>query len=252
MKKIILSTLILVAINSSPLASNFVLANQKNVEDHDHGNRDEHSDHAHEKKNNKKKKKKDDHHDHSQHEKHEEHGNHDDHTSHDNLDDTGHEDHGDHEHGDESKKEGDHADHGDHGGHDDHGEEEKGHDSHDHGSSKAIGATKAITEVDEEKGFKLSPEAIKTMDIKLTTVNGESFTINKSTLVTSKNIKGVYRFRGGYFKFLQASSVKEVNNKYKLQVKGVSFGDQIVTNGLGLLRVSDIYSTDKSEYGHSH
>ena len=39
---------------------------------------------------------------------------------------------------------------------------------------------------------------------------------------------------------------------YTFQVKGVDFGDQIVVDGLGLLRVTDVYSTDKSEYAHSH
>ena len=51
---------------------------------------------------------------------------------------------------------------------------------------------------------------------------------------------------------MQVKLLKEVNGKYLVKVKGVDFGDQIVTNGVGLLRVTDVYSTDKSEYGHSH
>ena len=153
-----------------------------------------------------------------------------------------------HDHGKKHDNIG-HKDHDDHKGHDDHKE---GDDGHDHGGGKAIGKGKAIVDVDEKKGFKLSKEAIKTLKLKLNTVDGSSFKIKKKTLVASKNKKGVYRFRAGYFKFMQAKIIKELPNGYMVEVKGVDFGDQIVVNGVGLLRVTDVYSTDKSEYGHSH
>lgn len=189
-------------------------------------------------------------HNHGDHKEKEEHGKHGkndghdhgkEHSDHENIDDhKGHDDH--------KGKDG-HKGHGDHKGHDDH---KDGDDGHDHGGGKAIGKGKAIVEVDEVKGFKLSKEAIKTLKLKLKTVDGSSFKIDKKTLVASKNKKGVYRFRGGYFKFLSAKILKEETNGYMVEVKGVDFGDQIVVNGVGLLRVTDVYSTDKSEYGHSH
>jgi len=189
----------------------------------------------------------------------------DDHKGHDHSkeshsDDDGHnhkkkkkEDHSGHDH--DSKEYKDHKDDDDHSGHD-HAkgkhEEDGDHDGHDHGGGKAIGKGKAIEVVDEVKGFKLSREAIKTLKLKLQTVDGDEFQIVKSTLVVSKGVKGLYRFRGGFFKFMPVKLLKEVNGKYLVKVKGVDFGDQIVTNGVGLLRVTDVYSTDKSEYGHSH
>lgn len=165
-------------------------------------------------------------HDHSKQEKHDDHEDHkeDDHSKHDNIDE--------------------------HKGHD-HAKEDD-HKGHDHGASKAIGKGKAIEVVDEKKGFKLSKEAIKTLKIKLQNVDGDEFEISKSTLVSSKSIKGVYRFRAGFFKLLSAKILKETKTGYKVKVAGVEFGDQVVINGVGLLRVTDVYSTDKSEYGHSH
>ena len=152
--------------------------------------------------------------------------------------------------------EGDH-DHSSHKGHDHSKQEEKhddhdDHKGHDHGASKAIGKGKAIEVVDEKKGFKLSKEAIKTLKLRLQNVDGDEFEISKTTLVSSKSIKGVYRFRAGFFKLLNAKILKETKSGYKVKVAGVEFGDQIVINGVGLLRVTDVYSTDKSEYGHSH
>lgn len=188
---------------------------------HGHSKKEEHSQgdgHQHKKNKNKK------------HEKHK------GHTENDEKDhgESGHEGHDDHE-------ERGHSDHGEEDGHGDHGD-----------AGKAVGEGKAIVAVDELKGFKLSPEAIKALELKLTTVSGDEFTIKKSTLVASKNLRGVYRFRGGFFKLLEVKIISEAKKTYKVKVKGVEFGDQIVTDGLGLLRISDVYSTDKSNYGHSH
>ena len=168
-------------------------------------------------------------------------------------------DHSSHKGHDHSKQEEKHDDLDDHKGHnhskhDDHDDHTKhsDHKGHNHGASKAIGKGKAIEIVDEKKGFKLSKEAIKTLKLRLQNVDGDEFEIGRPTLVSSKSIKGVYRFRAGFFKLLSAKILKETKTGYKVKVAGVEFGDQIVINGVGLLRVTDIYSTDKSEYGHSH
>ncbi len=138
---------------------------------------------------------------------------------------------------------------------DEHGDSNNGdeHKEHDeHGVGKSIGRGKAIEAVDEIRGFKLSKEAIKTLNLKLQTIASDEFLIGKGTLVVSKSNKGIYRFRGGFFKFLPVSSIKKLKGKYLVKVKGVGFGDQVVTDGVGLLQVTDVYSTDKSEYGHGH
>ncbi len=167
----------------------------------------------------------------------------------------GQKDHDGHNHQKDEKSHDDHNKHDDlkdHDKHDDHKESE-GHSDHDaHGGGKAIGKGKAVEEVDEVKGFKLSKEAIKTLELKLLTVDGDEFLIDKATLVTSNNTKGIYRFRAGFFKLLPVDLKKEEAGKYLVKVKGVDFGDQIVINGMGLLRVADVYSTDSSEYSHAH
>lgn len=142
-----------------------------------------------------------------------------------------------------------HKDHDVHTEHNDH----KEHDDHEgHGGGKAVGEGKAIEVVDETKGFKLSDEATSSLKIKLETVSGSEFEIKKSTLVASKSLRGVYRYREGFFKFLEVKIKKEIGDSYVISVEGMKFGDQIVVDGLSLVRVSDIYSTDKSEYGHGH
>lgn len=217
----------------------FMLCTTSYAEDgHDHSSHDSIDSHS-----------KDDNHDHGKHSENDGH-NHKKKKKKESHDDHGHKGHSEDDgHGHEKHKKNDGHDHGSHDEHKGHG----GHEGHEgHGGGKAIGKGKAIEEVDEKKGFRLSKEAIKTLNLKLNTVDGSSFKISKKTLVASKNKKGVYRFRAGFFKLLPAKITKELPDGYMVEVKGVDFGDQIVIDGVGLLRVTDVYSTDKSEYGHSH
>ncbi|PIK13711.1 hypothetical protein [Halobacteriovorax sp. JY17] len=171
---------------------------------------------------------------------HIEHGNHDEH---------GHKK--DSEKGEHTHEEGDDHHEEKHDDHEEHGDSDK--HGHDHGGGKAIGEGKAITEVDEERGFKLSQEAITSLGIKLKTITKfNHLLIAKKSLVTSKSEKGIYRFREGFFKFISVKIIKEQGDGYLIQVDSLKAKDQIVVSGIGLLRVSDVYSTDKSEYGHAH
>ncbi|MBC76166.1 MAG: hypothetical protein CME64_09135 [Halobacteriovoraceae bacterium] len=148
-------------------------------------------------------------------------------------------------HEDEEKS---HKGHGEHKG-DDHA----GHDDHEgHGSSKAIGKGKAIEEVDERKGFKMSKEAKETIGVKLRKFSYSPLNIPKDALVVSLEEKGIYRYRDGYFKMVKVKIEKESNKTFTVSVNALRDGDQIAIGGVGLLRVTDIYSTDTSEYGHSH
>lgn len=194
------------------------------ADDHVHQHNDGHDD--------LEDKEHDDDHGEEQSDKHDD----DHHDNHDTKNDDNHDD-------DHGAKSGDKHDDGDKDG-DEH--------DHGHGGGKSIGERKAIKSVDETLGFKLSSEAMKTLEIQLIKIEKKEFTIDKAILVTSKSLKGIYRFRDDYFKFLPVILLKETNGKYLVSVEDIIPGDQIVTNGVGLLRVADIYSTDESEYGHGH
>ena len=142
----------------------------------------------------------------------------------------------------------------DHKSHDSHSqhEEHEEHDDHGHGDSKAIGQGKAIENVDEVQGFKLSKEAVSTLKLALKSMSTNTLSIGKNSIVISKSNKGIYRYRSGFFKFIPVQIIKELENGYLIKVETFEFGDQMVVQGVDLLRVSDVYSTDKSEYGHSH
>lgn len=138
-------------------------------------------------------------------------------------------------------------------GHDEHGESAGGHAGHEgHGSSKAIGKGKAIEEVDERQGFKMSKEAKETIGVKLRKASGGPLTIPKDALVVSLEERGIYRYRNGFFKMLPVEIQSEDKGTFTVVVNGLRAGDEIAVEGVGLLRVTDVYSTDTSEYGHGH
>ena len=180
---------------------------------------------------------------------HEDHG-HDSHDDHSDNEDS-HEDHGHDSHDDHSDNEDSHKGHADHEEHGEHNEEGDEHE-HGHGTSKAIGKGKAIEDVSEVKGLKLSTEALRTLKLQFKKVSGNKVKIPKGALVVSLEKKGIYRYRDGFFKFLVAIIESEDSDSYTVFSKKLVEGDDIVTEGVGLLRVADIYSTDTSEYGHSH
>lgn len=106
--------------------------------------------------------------------------------------------------------------------------------------------------MNKEKGFQLSPQAFKTLGLELQNIDKSKISISKSALVTFKNENGVYVLRDGFFKMLKVSLVLENEDSFEVELFGFKPKDKLVTKGVKLLRVTDIYSTDKSEYGHSH
>ncbi len=133
-----------------------------------------------------------------------------------------------------------------------HKHEDENEDDDEHSNAKAIGEGKAIIEVNKERGFKLSMKATKALDLKLANITAPMFVIPKKALVVSRDIKGIYRLRDEYFKFIPIKNVEPISYGYRVTVKEVKKGDQVVIDGVSLLRVTDTYSTDKSEYGHAH
>ena len=125
-------------------------------------------------------------------------------------------------------------------------------DKHHHGAGKAIGPGKAIEEVKEGEGFKLGVKAFELLKVELLKIKSHTFLIPKVALVRQKNETGLYRYKNGYFLLFQVSVVQEKSEWLKVYSEGLKEGDLIVKSKANLLRVADIYSTDKSEYGHGH
>jgi hypothetical protein len=87
--------------------------------------------------------------------------------------------------------------------------------------------------------LKLSNEAIKTLRIKTAKFSGGQ--IPQSAFVTDRDRKGFYLFRESYFKYFDESHLKNLNSD-----------DHVAVSGVDVLRITEVYINDNSEYGHGH
>lgn len=190
---------------------------------HDHGHENEKKPHA-KKVESKKKKPSTKSHEHKEGE--EEH-----------HDDKDHKDEDGHNHKKESK-EGAGADHG----HDEEGETE----------AKNVGPEKGVTSFDEEIGFKMSAEALKTFSVEKIALNGAApWTVPTSAILITGEEKSVYRVRNDTFKRIDVTVLSKNKSESVVQSDELNAGDSLVTKGVGDIRVAEVDVTS-GESGHSH
>ena len=145
---------------------------------------------------------------------------------------------------DHSKHEKKKASHDDHKGHDDHGDEGK------------FGKGKAIIEVKEEgKHFKLSEEAIKTLKIDTVRLDPPTkglFEVPSNAIIDFQDKTGVYRKKGQWIEIVIVKVVKRGKYGTLIESKDLAQNDQIVVNGVGLLRVAHLEASGEGGQGHVH
>lgn len=212
--------------------------NAKKEKAHSKDESDHTENHDHEEKNKEHEK---DHHDHAQEEsgqhKDEVHGDHEDNDKHSNQDN--------------HKNHDDHADHSDHNEKDEHGD--ANHDDHEEEGegSSGVGPDKGILEKSEQ-GFKLSPEAIKSFELKIQTVSNKSSEFPRATLVEIKDGKFVYRIRENWIKRVSVKVLKKNKDTVILELSQFQAGDKIIVGGTGFIRVSELVAEEGVSHGHSH
>lgn len=154
-------------------------------------------------------------------------------------DDKDHKDEDGHNHKKESK-EGAGADHG-------HGHGEEGETE-----AKNVGPEKGVTSFDEEIGFKMSAEALKTFSVEKIALNGAGpWTVPTSALLITGEEKSVYRVRNDTFKRIDVTVLSKNKSESVVQSNELNAGDSLVTKGVGDIRVAEVDVTS-GESGHSH
>jgi hypothetical protein len=136
-----------------------------------------------------------------------------------------------------------------------HEEEHESEAGHDEELSSNIGPGFAVTEADHDQGFKLSEKALKTLGLEWKPVqNASAVTVPSSSLVFFKDETGVYRVRDGWIKLIEGEvEITGKSARFMPQDKtAFKSGDQIVTAGVPLLRVTELDTFSGSEAGHAH
>ena len=109
-------------------------------------------------------------------------------------------------------------------------------------SSSDHKSKKALQKFEKGKGFLLSEPSLKTMGVEF--IEYRSFKDSKvptSAIAFIKNKKGVYVLRDGFIRFL------EFKEGFALRAN-----DLLVTKGLGVIAITDVFSKDSSDYSHAH
>jgi len=143
--------------------------------------------------------------------------------------------HDDHE---KSEKEENHADH-----------QEKGHEE----ENSNVGTDKGIVKADEEQGFILSPEASKNFEIKTIKLHGVGpWTVPVSARMLSKEEVNLYRIRNGFIKRIDFKLISKNGSSIKIISSDLISGDEVITNGVGFVRIAELTAFGGAPEGHSH
>ena len=167
--------------------------------------------------------------------------------AHDEKEHTESEKHDDHDGEKEEHKDEKGDEHGDEHG-EGHGE---GHGEEDEEANSAVGPDKGILEK-SENGFKLSPEAIKSFELKTQSFANVRAQFPRPTLVEIKEDKFVYRIRDGWIKKIPVKLIKKEKDLVILELSQFKGGDQIIVGGTGFVRVSELVAEEGMAEGHSH
>lgn len=118
--------------------------------------------------------------------------------------------------------------------------------------SSSVGPGNAITAADERTGIQLSDKAQKALEIRLQPI---SESLPKHAIVTFKEETGIYRFRDGWFKLIEGKVIDAGNQRVIFRPRhphDLKKGDQVVINGVPLLRVAELDAFAGEEAGHGH
>ena len=108
-------------------------------------------------------------------------------------------------------------------------------------SAAKIGPDKGIVEAKEELGIKLSPEAAKNFEIKTLKLAGTSpWTVPQIARVTAGEESSFYRLRDGFFKRISFETIQKNNSSLRIRSDFLKPGDEIVIQGTGFLRISEL------------
>lgn len=124
-------------------------------------------------------------------------------------------------------------------------------EGHEEEGGSAVGPDKGILEKGEN-GFRLSPEAIESFELKMQNFSKNTLDLPRTSLVEIKDDKFVYRIRDGWIKKVSVKVIKKNKETAILELSQFKIGDQIIISGTGFVRVSELVAEEGVSHGHSH
>lgn len=101
-----------------------------------------------------------------------------------------------------------------------------------------VGADQGITEVSEDKGFKLHDAAVKRLKLSFIAIQTSgAHSLPERVIVRTLSETGVYRRRDGFIKRVEADSVTKRDGKATFRAHELKPGDEVLTDGVGFVRI---------------
>ncbi|MGE4234104.1 MAG: hypothetical protein AB7F43_12320 [Bacteriovoracia bacterium] len=139
-----------------------------------------------------------------------------------------------------------------------------------HGASEgaaSVGKDKAVTEADEENGFKLSDKASANLNVKFSAIGKElkasTFSLPSQAIVYIQDEAGVYVRKAGWIKRVEGKILQKFKDQVHFQSKDLVSGAEVAVSGVPLLRVTEMEifggshddddgEEEQDEHGHAH
>ena len=121
--------------------------------------------------------------------------------------------------------------------------------------SSGVGEGKAVEAASRERGIRLSEKAARTIGIateSVKRVGAGDYALSPQCVVYFQDKKGVYRLRDGWFKLVEVEVVRQLAKGIVIRSDGIKPGDNVVSAGVPLLRVSELEAFGGSGEGHGH
>lgn len=141
-----------------------------------------------------------------------------------------------------------------HGNANEEGHEHAHDDHHSEGeNSPNVGPEKGITEANGRDGFRLSPEAVRNFELQFAKISGQGpWLIARSAILSSGEETNLFRHRQGFFKRIDFKAQKGLGTELKVLSPDLRDGDEVVTVGVGFLRIAELAASGGVAHGHSH
>lgn len=123
---------------------------------------------------------------------------------------------------------------------------------HRHEEGSQVGPDKGILEADERHGIRLSPEAEKNFEIRRVKVASLPISVVSDAVVYAGIEENLFRYRQGFYKRIDFTVASKADGNLVIQSQHLKLGDEIVTKGLGFLRIAEIAAFGGAPEGHSH
>lgn len=123
--------------------------------------------------------------------------------------------------------------------------------AHEHEEeNSAVGPDKGITAYEEDKGFKLSPEAEKTFEITTSAFSGGSISLPKSAVFRGLEVTNLFRVRDGFYRRIDFKTLSKTADRIVVSSPDLASGDRVVLTGVGFLRIVELQAGGGIEDHH--